>query len=182
MSLADSAFTAFEDLNGTLGFHMKRSKRQPPAKTHKIQGVYIHHFDTHTEVQPCPERVSRIVSELQDAIQSKRLTPDATRKLAGKCSFTATQLFGRVGRFASRTLYDHAFSRHDNLPNHAIPGLQALANILSLFLINIHPLPSPPPTPQKSLCIPYKLPLGFILTVNLYVTDDRPRPTPCVFQ
>ena len=52
---------------------------------------------------------------------------------------------------------------------------------LSLFLINIHPLLSPPPTPEKSLCIPYKLPLGFILTVNLYVTDDRPRPTPCVF-
>ena len=45
----------------------------------------------------------------------------------------------------------------------------------SLFLINIHPLLSPPATAEKSLCIPYKLRLGFILTVNLYVTDDRPR-------
>ena len=45
----------------------------------------------------------------------------------------------------------------------------------SLFLINIHPLLSPPATPEKSLCIPYKLRLGFILTVDLYVTDDQPR-------
>ena len=46
----------------------------------------------------------------------------------------------------------------------------------SLFLINIHPLLSPPATAEKSLCIPpYKLRLGFILTENLYVTDDRPR-------
>ena len=44
----------------------------------------------------------------------------------------------------------------------------------SLFLINIHPLLSPPPTPQKSLCIPYKLRVGFILTVNLYVTPADP--------
>ena len=45
---------------------------------------------------------------------------------------------------------------------------------LSLFLINIHPLLSPPPTPQKSLCIPYKLRVGFILTVILYVTPANP--------
>ena len=44
----------------------------------------------------------------------------------------------------------------------------------SLFLIYIHPLLSPPPTPEKSLCIPYKLRLGFILTVNLYVTPANP--------
>ena len=60
--------------------------------------------------------------------------------------------------------------------------MKKLDPTLSLFLINIHPLLSPPPTPEKSLCIPYKLPLAFILTVNLYVTDDQPRPTPCVFQ
>ena len=51
----------------------------------------------------------------------------------------------------------------------------SLKSLWSLFLINIHPLLSPPPTPEKSLCIPYKLRLGFILTVNLYVTHDRPR-------
>ena len=87
-------------------------------------------FEHHTEVQPCPERVARIISDLQTAISTRSLSPDLARKLAGKCSFTATQLFGRVGRFAIRTLYDHAFSRHESLPNHAIPGLQALTNIL----------------------------------------------------
>ena len=55
-------------------------------------------------------------------------------------------------------------------------------DIPSLFLINIHPLLSPPATAENSLCIPYKLRLGFILTVNLYVTDDQPPPTPCVFK
>ena len=44
----------------------------------------------------------------------------------------------------------------------------------SLFLINMHPLLSPPPTTEKSLCIPYKLRVGFILTVNLYVTPANP--------
>ena len=128
--LANSSFTAFEDLNGTLGFHMKQSKRQPPLDRHKIQGVYIHHFADHTEIQPCPARITRIIADLQTAISARSLSPDLARKLAGKCSFTATQLFGRVGRFAIRTLYDQAFSRHDSLPNHAIPGLQPLTNIL----------------------------------------------------
>ena len=31
-----------------------------------------------------------------------------------------------------------------------------------------------PPTPEKSLCIPYKLRVGFILTVNLYVAPANP--------
>ena len=38
---ADSGFQAFEDFNGALGYHMKTSKRQPPASSHKIQGVII---------------------------------------------------------------------------------------------------------------------------------------------
>ena len=38
---ADSDFQAFEDFNGALGYNMKTSKRQPPASTHKIQGVII---------------------------------------------------------------------------------------------------------------------------------------------
>ena len=139
---ATSSFTAFEDLNGTLGFHMKQSKRQPPLDRHKIQGVYIHHFAQHTEIQPCPDRVARIISDLQTAISTRSLSPDLARKLAGKCSFTATQLFGRVGRFAIRTLYDHAFSRHDSLPNHAIPGLQTLTNILQhSYPVRYHIIP-----------------------------------------
>ncbi len=83
---------------------------------------------------------------LPDCHQVERLTPDTASKLAGKCSFTATQLFGRVGRFAIRTLYDHAFSRHDddNLPNHAIPGPQALANISTTPLSQNNPTPAKP--------------------------------------
>ena len=58
---------------------------------------------------------------------------------------------------------------------HRLSSSSFIILILFLFLINIHPFLSPPPTPEKSLCIPYKLRLDFILTVNLHVTDDRPR-------
>ena len=79
-----------------------------------------------------------------------------------------------------------ATSRNVNIPTPPHP-ISAVASTMcatsrnvniptpSLFLINIHPLLRPPATAEKSLCIPYKLRLGFILTVNLYVTDDRPR-------
>ena len=46
------------------------------------------------------------------------LTPEQARKLAGKCSFTTTQLFGRVGRAALRALYDKAFSNTDTINSH----------------------------------------------------------------
>ena len=36
---SQSGFQAFEDFDGALGYRMKPSKRQPPAATHKIQGV-----------------------------------------------------------------------------------------------------------------------------------------------
>ena len=38
---ATSGFDSFEQLSGALGYHMKKSKRQPPALQHKIQGVLI---------------------------------------------------------------------------------------------------------------------------------------------
>ena len=86
---------------------------------------------------------------------------------------------GRVG-MNDACYFTLDMKKLDSIPTPSL--LHPDPSTLSLFLINIHPLLSPPPTPEKSLCIPYNLPLGFILTLNLYVTDDRPRPTPCVFQ
>ena len=58
------------------------------------------------------------------------MAPEQARKLAGKCSFTTTHLFGRVGRAALRALYDKAFSNNDQLSTHTISSLIALQNIL----------------------------------------------------
>ena len=42
---ADSSFLDFETLNNLIGWRMKASKRQPPDKIQKVQGVNIHfHF------------------------------------------------------------------------------------------------------------------------------------------
>ena len=38
---------------------------------------------------------------------------------------------------------------------------------------------SPPPTPAKSLCIPYKLRVSFILAVNFYVAPANPGNSWC---
>lgn len=97
-------FNTFAELNAVLGFHMKKSKKQPPATQHKIQGVIIKCSDQHITVQPCPQRVQRL-TELQNHIQSKSMSPEQARRLAGKCSFTTTHLFGRVGRSPLRALY-----------------------------------------------------------------------------
>ena len=53
------------------------------------------------------------------------------RKLAGKCSFTITHLFGRVGRAALRALYDKAFSNNDNINSQTQSAIIALLDILN---------------------------------------------------
>ena len=109
---------------------MKQSKEQPPQREHKIQGVYIHLTDSHVTIRPCPQRVQHIISTIQDALKRNRLDPSMAQKLAGKCSFTATQLFGKVGRAANRALYDHTFSRQHQLSKTTRQGLIAMVNIL----------------------------------------------------
>ena len=113
MSQATSGFQGFGHLNSTLGFHMKQSKEQPPQQEHKVQGVYIHLTDSHVSIRPCPERVRNIIHTIQQALHTNQLDPSMAQKLAGKCSFTTSQLFGKVGRAANRALYDHTYSVRD---------------------------------------------------------------------
>lgn len=95
---SDSSFNTFAELNSVLRFHIKNSKEQPPAEQRKIQGVIIRCSEQHITVQPCPDRVRRLLTELHNHIQTRNMSPEQARRLAGKCSFTTTQLFGRVGR------------------------------------------------------------------------------------
>ena len=127
---AESGFDTFESINSILGFHMKISKKQPPAKSHRIQGVIIECDPDKITVAPCPSRIKNISEQLQEHLRTQLMTPEQARKLAGKCSFTTTQLFGRVGRAALRALYDKAFSSTDTINSHTHSAITALLNIL----------------------------------------------------
>ena len=137
---AMSGFQAFGHLNSTLGFHMKTSKEQPPQHEHKIQGVCINTDSTHITIKPCKQRIQQITTTLQQAIDTNSLQPSLAQKLAGKCAFTATQLFGKVGRAANRALYDHAFSNHTHLDKPTRQGILAMINILQHAQPRVAPL------------------------------------------
>ena len=128
---AQSGFDTFEQINSILGFHMKKSKRQPPDHSHRIQGVLIGCNSEHITVSPCRDRIRTISQQLQTHIHTKSMTPEQARKLAGKCSFTTTHLFGRVGRAALRALYDKAFSNNDNINSQTQSASIALLDILN---------------------------------------------------
>ena len=119
---------------------MKTSKEQPPQHEHKIQGVYIHTDSTHITIKPCQQRIQQITMTLKQAIDTNSLQPSLAQKLAGKCAFTATQLFGKVGRAANRALYDHAFSNHTHLDRPTKQGILAMIDILQHAQPRVAPL------------------------------------------
>lgn len=125
---SNSSFQTFSELNSTLGFHMKKTQEQPPANQHKIQGVIIRCSEQHITVQPCPDRVQRILTELHNHTKTETMTPEQARRLACKCSFTTTHLFGRVGRAPLRALYDKSFSTTDKLNTHTHKQNQPLSH------------------------------------------------------
>ena len=131
-TFAESGFETFKQLNSLLGFHMKQSKRQPPAPARGVQGVIISCELATVTVEPCPDRIQNLLHQIQTHLSTKLMAPEQARKLAGKCSFTTTHLFGRVGRAALRALYDKAFSNNDQLSTHTISSLIALQNILQV--------------------------------------------------
>lgn len=137
---ATSGFEAFGHLNSKLGFHMKTSKEQPPQHEHKIQGVYIRTDQQCVTISPCQQRIKQIITTLQLSIEQNTLQPSIAQKLAGKCAFTATQLFGKVGRAAHRALYDHAFFHHIHLSKPTRQGILAMINILQHSQPRVAPL------------------------------------------
>ena len=128
-----SSFQTFAQINSILGFHMKPSKEQKPAPEHKIQGVIIQRSDDWITVKPCPTRVQRILTELHNHLHTGTISPEQARRLAGKCSFTATHLFGRVGRSALRAhIYDKSHSVTATINAETRTAIIALRDISAL--------------------------------------------------
>ncbi len=111
-----SGFDSFGRLNSALGLRVKHSKEQPPKQEHKDSGcIHTPYKFTSNYHKPCPQRIQQIIYTIHTALEHNRLEPSLAQKLAGKCSFTATQLFRKVGRAANRALYDHAFSNQQTI-------------------------------------------------------------------
>ncbi|CAE7242237.1 unnamed protein product [Symbiodinium pilosum] len=127
---ADSGFRSFEDFNGALGYNMKTSKRQPPASSHKIQGVIISTDTNHITLTPCPQRVERMCTDITACLQSNTLEPDQARRMAGKCSFLTGRLFGKVGRAPLKAIYSRAHSNISHLDKPTRSALHALLDII----------------------------------------------------
>ena len=147
---SESGFHTFATLHSILGFHMKETKAQPPSTEHKIQGVIIRCSENHITVKPCPQRVQRLLTELHNHLQTDSMTPEQARRLAGKCSFTTTHLFGRVGRAPLRALYDKSFSTSNAINTATRTAIIALTEILSHCRPKTLPLS---PTPIRTTII-----------------------------
>ena len=126
---ADSSFRAFEDYNGCLRISMKPSKRQPPEKQHRIQGVLISSDTENLILTPCPARVRAMTQQIEKHLDTNVLTPEEARKMAGKCNFLTGRLFGKVGR-APKAIYARANSFSHQLDKPTRSSLMALRDTI----------------------------------------------------
>ena len=127
---ADSSFRAFEDYNGCLRISMKPSKRQPPEKQHRIQGVLISSDTENLILTPCPARVRAMTQQIEKHLDTNVLTPEEARKMAGKCNFLTGRLFGKVGRAPLKAIYARANSFSHQLDKPTRSSLMALRDII----------------------------------------------------
>merc|ERR1711938_96059 len=62
-------------------------------------------------IGPKPGRLEKITALTRQLFERNRCTPAQAATLIGKCGFVATQLQGRVLRFAERPLIDRQYSK-----------------------------------------------------------------------
>ena len=99
---AHGSFTAFEEYNGCLQISMKPSKRQPPERQQRIQGVLISSDTDNLILAPCPKMVQHMCRQISEHLKSNTLSPEEARKMAGKCNFLTGRPVGSLGRLAAR--------------------------------------------------------------------------------
>ena len=138
--LAESSFNSFKDLNDSLGFLMKKSKEQPPATKHKMQGVFIEFKGNQAIISACKRRVRRLLQWIQQIKAKQCLPPEEAKTFAGKAGFVASSLFGRVGRCAMRAIWTRAASNdHGPAADKMSPGIEDSLENLTSILLNAPP-------------------------------------------
>ena len=132
--LGESAADGFQDLFAALGFLTKKSKAQPPAPEHVVQGVTFHIDEHGVTLSPTPQRVAKILSQIRRALDDDSLPPHEASKLAGRVAFLTQAVFGAVARAATKAIYaraaDTAAWSNDSLSTGLAAALRTLVNIL----------------------------------------------------
>ncbi|CAE6943486.1 unnamed protein product [Symbiodinium sp. CCMP2592] len=134
-SSAQSSFTSFDAFCSLLGFQLKPSKRQPPDRIQKLQGVIVQIGDQGVTVAPSESRVRKLVFALRRALSEDSLSPDEAARLAGKLGFLSTSLWGQVGQSLTRPLHGRAHGPK-NGTNALNSGLRACMQCLIALISN----------------------------------------------
>eukprot|EP00435_Cladocopium_sp_Y103_P030116 s227_g7.t1 len=135
--VALSGFQCFAELFDLLGLHMKAKKAQPPQPSQKLLGVLFCVKPTGISIEPCPQRLERMIQLLDSTLESDRLPPSVAQRMAGKLAFLNTTLFGQVGSAALYLVYARAAqadssSRNDSRLSFALrDALTCLRALLS---------------------------------------------------
>ena len=114
-SSANSSFRFFSELCELLGRRLKPSKAQAPAVKHKLLGVILEILDEGIRLAPSPDRVQKVLSVIDDALQQDALDSVVAQRLAGKLNFLSTTLFGQAAASALKPLYSRAHDRNDQV-------------------------------------------------------------------
>lgn len=131
---AVDVFMKIHEIAEVLGFRFKETKKQHPAKKHKIQGVLLEIDEDGVTVSPDPDRVTRVLTHIEEILQEDRLHPDAASKLAGKLQFMTESLQGNVMRTCLTPLYTRASSANndDKLNDEMVDALQTIQQVLKV--------------------------------------------------
>jgi hypothetical protein len=173
---ADSAFSGFSNLNKRLGFKMKPSKEQPPANEHKIQGVLLQIQEDYITVKPTPDRQLKIRHMIQTALTTDRLTPTEAATMAGKLNFLATTVAGRVGRSATKLIYQRQHQLTGN--NKLTPQLRMALEAILWLTFNAPPR-TIPLTNKQHHAVPLVYTDAYFLAGDTRIrAKDHPQTSP----
>ncbi|OLP91089.1 hypothetical protein AK812_SmicGene27264 [Symbiodinium microadriaticum] len=107
---------------------------QPLAAEHIVQGVTFHIDEHGVTLSPTPQRVEKILAQIQLALDDDSLSPDDASKLAGRVAFLTQAVFGAVARAATKAIYaraaDTAAWSNDSLSPGLAAALRTLVSIL----------------------------------------------------
>ena len=107
---AQSAFKFTHQLWEELGFRFKDSKKQPPASSHRIQGILMSCSNQEFTFTPHPPRMQRTCTRILEILQENAIEPDETAKLAGKIQFLSETLIGQAVKSCLMPLYRRAYT------------------------------------------------------------------------
>ena len=143
--LAKSTFHAFAEMTALLGLKMKDKKANPPSQDLKMLGVFISCDTEAVTLRPCPQRLDKILKNVQLILEQNYLGSDQAQRLCGKLVFLQTTSFGKVGQAALHSLYSRAseLSGCHGALTHALRA--SLMTLLSLLrdmkprILPVHP-------------------------------------------